>query len=136
MSEYQKPLPEPTPLSQPFWEGVRQHKLLVQKCASCSKLRHTPRPLCPSCLSQEFTWAPLSGQGQVYSYTVMHRAPAPGFQEELPYVVALVELKEGVRMISNVVGCTPQQVRVGMPVKVVYEDINDKASIFKFAPAR
>ena len=135
MSEYTKPIPEPTTLTQPFWDGVKQHKLLVQKCASCDKLRHTPKPLCPDCLSQEFTWAPLSGQGQVYSYTVMHRSPAPSFDGELPYVVALVELNEGVRMISNMVGCTPQEVRVGMPVKVVYEDVTDQTSIFKFAPA-
>ena len=135
MSEYKKPLPEPTTLTQPFWDGIRQHKLLVQKCASCGKLRHTPKPLCSDCLSQEYTWIPLSGQGQVYSYTVMHRAPASSFEGELPYVVALVELKEGVRMISNLVRCTPQQVRVGMPVHVVYEDVTDQASLFKFAPA-
>ncbi|MSQ22265.1 MAG: Zn-ribbon domain-containing OB-fold protein [Dehalococcoidia bacterium] len=135
MTQYQKPLPEPSSLTQPFWDGVKQHKLLVQKCSSCSKLRHTPKPLCPHCLSQEFTWAPLSGQGQLYSYTVMHRSPAPSFDGDLPYVVALVELKEGIRMISNLVHCPLDKVRVGMPVKVVYEDVTKEASIFKFAPA-
>ena len=77
----------------------------------------------------------MSGRGQVYSYTIMHRAPAPSFAAELPYVVALVELEEGVRMISNILECPPEQVRVGMPVKVVYEDIDDHAALFKFAPA-
>ena len=135
MSEYQKPLPQPSPLTQPFWDGVRQHKLLVQQCASCGRLRHLPKPWCPGCLSQQFTWTPMSGKGQVYSYTVMHRAPAASFSAELPYVVALVELEERVRMISNIVGCPPEQVRIGMPVTVVYEDINDHSALFKFAPA-
>lgn len=135
MAEYNKPLPEPTELSKPFWEGVRQHKLLVQKCSSCGQMRHTPKPLCSSCLSQEHTWVPLSGQGRVYTYTVMHRAPAPGFQEEVPYAVALVELEEGIRMFSNIVGCSPAEVRVGMPVKVVYERVSDETTLFKFAPA-
>ena len=135
MTQYNKPLPEPTPLSKPFWDGVRQHKLLVQKCSSCGKLRHIPKPLCSSCLSQEYTWAPLTGRGHVYTYTIMNRAPAVGFQEDLPYAVALVELEGGIRMISNIVGCTPQEVRIGMPVKAVYEDVNDQISLFKFAPA-
>ncbi len=134
-TEYRKPLPKPTPLSQPFWDGVKKHRLLVQKCTGCGKLRHAPKPFCPSCLSQEYTWAPLSGRGQVYTYTVMHRSPAPGFEEDIPYVVALVELEEGVRMISGIVGCPPDKVRVGMPVKVVYEDVSKEASIFKFSPA-
>ena len=135
MSEYLKPLPKPTPLTQPFWDGVREHELRVQKCGSCGKLRHLPKPWCPDCLSEEVTWVPLTGRGQVYTYTVMHRAPAPSFADELPYVVALVELEEGVKMISNVVECPPEQVTVGMPVKVVFEDISDEAAMFKFAPA-
>lgn len=135
MSEYEKPIPHPTPLTQPFWDGVRAHKLLVQKCNSCGKLRHLPKPLCANCLSQDFTWAEMSGRGQVYTYTIMHRAPAPSFNGELPYVVALVELEEGPRMITNIRECPPEQVRVGMPVKVVYEDINAEAALFKFAPA-
>ena len=135
MSEYEKPLPHPTPLTEPFWDGVREHKLLVQKCDGCAALRQIPKPWCPDCLSQDFTWTQLSGNGQVYSYTVMHRAPATSFQLDLPYVVALVELDEGVRMISNMVGCAPDQVRIGMPVKVVFEDIEDRAALFKFTPA-
>ncbi|MFA7248959.1 MAG: Zn-ribbon domain-containing OB-fold protein [Dehalococcoidia bacterium] len=135
MSEYQKPLPHPTALTQPFWDGVRQHKLLVQKCSSCGKLRHIPKPWCANCLSQECTWVPLSGRGQVYSYTVMHRAPHTSFTPDVPFAVALIELEEGVRMISNIVGCPYDQVRVGMPVRVVYEDIDDQAALFKFTPA-
>ena len=135
MSEYTKPLPEPSTLTKPFWDGVKQHKLLVQKCSSCGKLRHVPKPLCPDCLSQEYTWAPLSGRGQVYSYTVMHRAPATSFEGDLPYVVALVELQEGVRIMSNIVHCPPDRVKVGMRVRVVYEDVTPEVSLFKFAPA-
>ena len=135
MNEYRKPLPKPSPLSAPFWEGVRQHQLLVQQCEACGKLRHTPKPLCPFCLSQETTWVPLSGEGSVYTFTVINRVVGPGFEDDVPYVVALVELKEGVKLISNIVGYPQEQVRIGMPVKVVYEDVDDQTSLFKFAPA-
>ncbi|MFN8558373.1 MAG: Zn-ribbon domain-containing OB-fold protein [Dehalococcoidia bacterium] len=135
MSDYQKPLPKPTPLTQPFWDGIRQHQVLVQRCDGCGALRHVPKPWCPECLTAACTWTSLSGEGRIYTYTVMHRAPDRAFTDDLPYVVALVEMTEGVRLISNVVGCPPEQVRVGMPVKVVYEDINDAIALFKFAPA-
>jgi uncharacterized OB-fold protein len=136
MNGYQKPLPQPSHLTHPFWDGVRRHELLVQRCSSCGMLRHIPKPWCPDCLSQQFTWAPMNGAGHVYSYTVMHRAPASSFNEELPYVVALVQLDEGVRMISNIVGCSPEDVHIGMPVNVIYEDVTDEISLFKFAPRR
>ncbi len=135
MSEYQKPLPTPTELTQPFWDGVREEKLLVQKCSGCGTLRHIPKPWCANCLSDDYTWSQLSGKGEVYSYTIMHRAPATSFQTEIPYAVALVELEEGVRMISNLVGVPIEDVKIGMPVKVVYEHVNDEAALFKFAPA-
>lgn len=135
MSEYEKPIPRPTPLTQPFWDGVRAHELRVQKCSGCGALRHLPKPWCPDCLSAEHTWVSLSGRGQVYTYTVMHRAPHTSFQGDLPYVVAFVELEEGVRMISNLVGCPPEQVRIGMSVQAVYEEITPEMSLFKFSPA-
>ena len=135
MSEYIKPLPKPSAISKPFWDSVRQHKLTAQQCSACSKLRHLPKPFCPYCLSEEWSWAALSGQGEVYTFTIMHRAPGPGFEQDIPLPVALVELKEGIRMLSNIVGCPPEQIRVGMQVKAVYEDINDQTTLFKFAPA-
>jgi uncharacterized OB-fold protein len=86
-------------------------------------------------MSQEYTWETLSGKGHVYTYTVMHRAPDPSFQQDVPFVVALVELEEGVRMISNIVHCPWERVCIGMPVEVVYEDIDDDTALFKFAPS-
>lgn len=134
MSEYLKPLPHPTELTQPFWDGVRAEKLLIQKCSSCGLLRHTPKLWCPECLSDDYTWAQMSGNGEVYSYTIMHRAPATSFQTEIPYAVALVELDEGVKMISNLISCPIEDVKIGMPVKVTYERANDEITLFKFAP--
>lgn len=135
MSEYIKPLPEPGPISKPFWDSLRQHKLTAQRCSVCSKLRHLPNYFCADCLSEEWTWDQLSGEGSIYTFTIMHRAPSPGFENELPLLVALVELKEGIRMLTNIVECRPEHVQIGMPVKVVYEDINDHVTLFKFAPA-
>ena len=109
--------------------------LFRSRCTGCGQLRHLPKPWCPECLSKEFTWSTLSGRGEVYSYTIMHRAPATSFQHDIPYAVALVELEEGVRMISNLVGCPIEEVRIGMPVRAVYEDVTPEVTLFKFTPA-
>ena len=126
------PLPRPTPLSSPFWEGCRQGELRVQRCRSCGRLVFIPQPACTGCLSRDLEWIPSSGRGVVYSYTVVHRPPNPAF--EVPYVVAIVELEEGFHMLSNLVGCDPAAVRVGMPVEVLFEPRGPEVTLPLFRP--
>jgi uncharacterized protein len=97
-----------------FWEGVERGELLIQRCSACGKLRHPPRPMCPSCRSLEWDAARASGRGTVHSYVVPHHPRLPAFPE--PYVVALIDLEEGTRLVSNLVGVAPADVRIGMPV--------------------
>lgn len=134
MAEHVKPLPVPDRDSEPYWRAVREHRLEVQRCSACGALRFYPRGLCPACLAEAVTWVPLAGTGMVYSYTVVHQNRMPGFKDELPYVLAVVELTEGVRMTANVVDCRPEDVRIGMPVEVVFRDVTPEASLPVFRP--
>ncbi len=135
MAEYMKPLPEITPESRPFWQGCKRHQLLVQRCRACGARQHYPRGVCASCWSEDLEWLPSSGRGTVYSFTVTHRTQARGFRDELPYVLAWVELEEGVQVLTNLVGCDPATLRIGAPVRVTFEDVNADVSIPRFTPA-
>ena len=132
--EYRKPLPVPSELSRPFWEACRRHELLMQCCRSCGVFRFPPAVLCPECLSEEAEWKKSSGKGKIFSFVVFHRLYHPGFEGELPYTVALIELEEGARLISNVVGCPPAEVACDMPVEVVFEDVTLEVTLPKFRP--
>jgi hypothetical protein len=101
-----------------FWEGVEQDELRIQRCASCGRLRHPPRPMCPYCRSLERDYVVSSGRGEVYSFVVHHRPEVP--DREHPFAVVLVEIEEGTRVVGNVIDCDPASVRVGMPVEVVF----------------
>ena len=118
----------------PFWEALKAHELRVQKCDDCGTLRYVPKEICPRCGSQACSWTQVSGRGRVYTYTVIHRGPTPAYQADAPYVIAHVELDEGPRVISNLIGCDSADVRIGMPVEVVYEDVSDEWTLFKFRP--
>ena len=131
-----KPLPQPDAESREFWEGVKARQLRLQRCRACRRFRFYPRALCPHCLSGEDEWVTASGKGTLYSYTVCHRPAGEAFATDVPYIVALVELEEGVRLLSNVIGCPPDQARVGMPVEVVFEDASPDIALYKFKPAR
>ena len=135
MAEYNKPLPHIEPFTAPFWEGTKRHELVIQKCTDCSAYRFAPKEVCHKCASTEYEWSRVSGGGTVYSYTIMRRGPNATWQAEAPYVVALVDLNEGARIMSHVVGCNPEDVKVGMKVRAVFEDITDEVSIYKFEPA-
>lgn len=135
MGEYAKPLPTITPESQPFWEACRQHRFLVQRCLECGTFQHYPRGVCASCWGDRLEWREGSGRGRVYSFTVTRRTQARGFREEVPYVVAYVELDEGVQVLTNVIGCAPEDVKIGMPVVVAFDDVDDQISIPRFRPA-
>jgi hypothetical protein len=136
MPEFKKPIPVPSSESKPYWEGLRQHQLLIPRCNACRRYWFPPSTNCPHCTSSDFTWTPVSGRGKVFTYVVYHRVYHPGFADQVPYTVALVELEEGPRMISNIVGIPPDQVACEMPVHVIYEDVADNVTLPKFTPAK
>lgn len=132
---YLKPLPVPDPDSQPFWQGCKQHKLLLRRCLECRRFRFPPGPVCPHCRSRQSEWSEASGLGQVFSWIVVHHpVPKEVYAAEVPYVVALIELEEGVRMASNVIACPPAEIVAGMPVRVSFEDVTEAISLPKFRP--
>jgi hypothetical protein len=133
MSTYEKPLPKPTETSRPFWDAARQHRLQLQHCAGCTAYIYYPRDRCPVCLSDKLDWRPVSGKGKVYSYTIVRRASTRSFADK-PYVLAIVELDEGVRMTTNI-EAPPDRVRIGMPVAVYFDDVTPDWTLVKFKPA-
>ena len=133
--KYSKPLPRIDEESKGFWEACQRHELYVQRCGTCSALRYYARALCPTCLSSDTEWVRCSGRGKVYTFTVTYQNQAPGFREELPYVLAYVELEEGVRMLTNIVGCKPDEIRIGMPVEVLFDDVTAEVTLPKFKRA-
>jgi uncharacterized OB-fold protein len=124
-----KPVPAITPELAPFFEAARRHQLVVQRCGGCGALRFPARPVCSACLSHESTWVPVSGRGKVFTLAIMHQAIDPGFAAEVPYAVVLVELDEGVRMITNVVDCPASEIEIGMPVEVVFEEVSPPGEV-------
>jgi len=121
--------------NKPFWEYAKKHELRMQKCPDCGKIYYPPASLCPNCHSwKKSEWVKLTGKGSVYSFIVARRATNPAFAKEVPYVVAIIETQEGGRLISNIVGSKPEDVKVGMPVEVVFEDITDEITLPKFKP--
>lgn len=128
------PLPRPTALSRPHWEGCRDGKLLVQQCRQCGAHVFIPQPCCTQCQSTELSWIECSGRGKIYSYTVVHRAPRPQF--EVPYVVAIIELEEGWHMLSNVFDCPVEEVAIDMPVRVAFRKMTEEITLPYFSPSR
>src|SRR3989442_5658037 len=106
----------------PYWEATREGRLLIKECRSCGRPFFYPRASCPRCWSSETAWREASGRGTVYTFTVVHQNDLPPFRDRLPYVVAVVELEEGVRMTSNIEACAPDDVRCGMAVRVAFRD--------------
>ena len=129
-----KPLPELTPEMAPFWVAARRHELVVQRCRGCGAHRFPARDICSRCLSREAAWAPVSGRGTLFTFAVMHQVYHPGFAGEVPYAVVVVELEEGARLVSNVVGCPPDALEIGMPLEVVFEDVGPEVTLPKFRP--
>ena len=119
--ESTKALPQPTPLSAPYWRAAREGRLVVQRCASCEHLQFYPRSLCTRCAGTRLTWHACCGGGRVKSYTVIRRAVSAAYEPDVPYVVALIELDEGPTLLSNVVGCAPEAVRIGARVRVRFD---------------
>ena len=133
---YDQPLPVPDPDSAPFWEGCRRNLLLIQRCRSCDHAQFPPSSACASCGSHDIAWQEASGTGTVFSWIVVrHPVPKPVYADKVPYVVALIDLAEGVRMPSNVIGCAPEDVRADMPVEVTFRRVTDDVVLPLFRPA-
>src|SRR5690349_11385383 len=103
-------VPKEDSLTQPYWEGTRQRKLLVQHCRDCGNIWHPPTPICPQCQAKNYEWRPVSGRGVVYSYTVVHHPAHTAVADKVPYLVALVTLEEGPRVVSNILNCPIEKV--------------------------
>lgn len=129
-----KILPKPTHESEPYWRGCHNHELLIQQCNNCGVFQFYPRSICTSCMSENVEWVQSSGKGKVVTYTIVYRAPNKAFEADLPYVIALIKLDEGPTMMSNIVHCEPKKVKIGMEVKVFFEDWSEEITIAKFEP--
>lgn len=128
------PLPVPSIETKPFWEAVQQRRLVMPKCDACGTVTFPPTVACPQCDGAAFTWTEMSGRGTVFSFVVYYRVYHPAFADKVPYVVAVIALEEGPRIVSNVVGIPVDDVECEMPVSVVYEEVRDGYLIPKFAP--
>jgi uncharacterized protein len=137
--EAKKPLPEITPVNQPFWDGAKAGKLMMQRCRDCQAWVFCPRPICVECNSDKLEWVQMSGRGKVFSFTVIREVVGHdlrGFAPDIPYVTAWVDLDEGPRFCSNIVGCPIEDVKIDMPVQVVFEDGGDGVTLPKFKPTQ
>lgn len=126
------PRPEPTALSRPFWEAANQGRLTLQKCGACGHFRWTPQLLCTRCLSEDFTWEEASGEGVIYSFTIVHRPPLPAFTA--PYVLAVVQLAEGPLMLTRLVDCEGSALNIGDAVRVAFTRLDDEINLYTFRP--
>ncbi|HEY6284188.1 MAG TPA: Zn-ribbon domain-containing OB-fold protein [Ktedonobacteraceae bacterium] len=131
-----KPLPVLTEESRPFWEGCQQWKLLLQYCSECHQYQFYPRLYCMQCSSNTLRWVEASGHGVIYSYTIIHQNKSPEFVHDTPYNVAIVQLEEGPRMLSNIVGIEPGELRVDLQVTVVFDRVTDFITLPRFRPRR
>jgi uncharacterized protein len=118
-----KPVPSPSAITAPYWDAARDGRLLLRRCTECGVVAHPPRPLCPACWAAAFEWVESSGRGRVVSATTVHHPPSPAFAT--PYVLAIVRLEEGPRMMTNIVTDDPSRVRIDMPVRVTFEERGD-----------
>jgi len=129
-----KPRPQPTPVSQRFWDALRAERVDLQRCDDCGRWVYYPRSRCPTCLSDRLTWTTVEGLGTVYTFTVAEQATAPPFADEVPQLLAVVELTEGVRVSTTLVDVDPARVSVGMPVAPVFDHGDDGLTLLRFRP--
>lgn len=130
------PVPEADELTAEFWEGCSGRELRIQKCASCGTHRHIPKRICSRCRSFDYTWEVSGGDGRIFSYIVVHHSVHPATESVVPYNVSVIELEDcgGVLVTSNVVDCANDDLYVGMPVRLVWEPVDQELSLYRFAP--
>lgn len=130
---YEKPIPLKTQDNRPYWDAADQHELVIQTCESCTEAIHPPGPSCPHCGSEDVGWQKLGSdiEGTVYSYIVSYRPFLPGFQNDIPHIIAQVELAQNpkVKIIGNILKCEPEDIKIGMPVKMIWEDITEDRAL-------
>ena len=129
---YTKPVPKLDDTNRHHWEGAQEGKLRIQHCKSCGTHRYPPARWCSACLSEDLEWVTVSGKGSIWSWCVFHRAYFKGFEQDLPYTVVLVELDEGPKLYSNLVGVEKDDIRIGMRVRAVFEQATDTLTLVKF----
>ena len=127
-------LPPVNPLTAPYWQAAREHRFVLPRCAACKRFHFYPRTICPHCRATDIVWEEASGAGEVYSFTVVHRAPSPTFAQTAPYIVGIVALREGPHMMTRLDGIAPEAVKIGMAVHVDFDDATDAVSLPVFRP--
>ncbi len=129
-----KMVPDPVGLNAEFYAFCAAGELRFQRCSACATWRHPPRARCAACGSDTSTWELASGRGQIYTWTITHRPLDPGFADEVPYAVLVVEMDEGPRLVGNLRGLAPSELRLGLPVEVVFEPVSDTVALTQFRP--
>lgn len=129
---YEKPLPVIDDGTRAFWDASRQHRLSIPKCNACGEYHFYPRELCPHCHSNDLEWVDVSGKGEVYSYTIVRKPAGPVFAPDVPYVVAMIVLDEGPRMLTNIVTDDVENVLIGDRVTVSFDDVTPEVTLVKF----
>jgi uncharacterized OB-fold protein len=138
MADYDKPLPRPEQeeLTRPFWEAAKRHELTIPRCKFCNQFFWYPREVCPVCLRPDWDWEQVTGRGRLHTFTVVRQPMNPAFNEDVPYAYAIVQLDEGIRMITNIVDCEiPDGLAIDMRVEAVFDDVADDWTLVKFRPA-
>ena len=133
--EYTHPLPEIEGLTQDFYDFCREGTLHFQRCTDCSAWRHVPREMCPECGSWDWAWAPSTGRGKIFSWTVVARALHPAFQDDTPYAPVIVEMDEGVRLLTQVTDVAPDALEIDMPVEVAFDAVTPEITLPRFRRA-
>jgi uncharacterized protein len=130
-----KPLPKVDEVNRPFWEATRRGELHLQRCKDCRQVWYPATTNCPKCLSTNFEWSAMSGRGTVWSFIVYYHCWHKGFENDIPYNVAMIQLEEGPIVITNIINVQNDSITVGMPVRVVFEHATEQVTLFKFTPA-
>lgn len=138
MSEHPKPIPVPQPESEFYWNKAKVGELWLRHCMACEETYFYPRDICPACFSRETVWIRSAGKGVLHTFSIVHRAPHPAFKGDVPYVVALVEVEGGARIPTNLIGveATPEIIKIGMPVEVVFDQLTEDIFLPKFQPVK
>jgi uncharacterized protein len=135
MTQMRYDLPIPDDYTQAWWDATAEGRLLIARCGSCGEAHYYPRPFCPRCGAEDVGWEDAAGDAVLYTWSVVHRNDLPPFRDKVPYVAAVVDLAEGPRMMTNVVGADPGDLRVGMALRVEFEELDDGFHIPVFRPA-
>ncbi len=131
-----RPLPQPDDATAPYWDAARRHELRVQRCGSCGRLRFPPQPMCDHCRSLDASWERMSGRGTVFSFVIAHLPVLPAFQAKAPFAIVLVELAEDprLRVVGNLLDCPLDQIAIGMPVEVTFEQVDETTTLPQWRP--